>query len=114
MVMRFEHGGLDHDALEGARQRKLMVRMRRKFFPCIIMVVLAVILSTPFGILGQMELQVALILGTVWFWSLYRPAFMPLVGLFCGGLIVELFSVNPPGVLLFWMLLLMVLPTDAG
>ncbi|MCT6855400.1 MAG: hypothetical protein M3Z59_03205 [Bombella apis] len=103
-MMRFEHSGLDHDALEGARQRKLMVRVRRKLFPCIIMVVLAIILSAPFRILGQMELQVALVLGTVWFWSLYRPAFMPLVGLFCGGLVVELFSVNPPGVLLFWML----------
>ncbi|WP_077396579.1 hypothetical protein [Bombella intestini] len=104
MALRLEQGRLDHEALEGVRQRKLMVRVRRKLSPCIIMVFLAFVLSAPFGILGQTELQTALTLGTVWFWALYRPAFMPLFGLFCSGLVIELFSANPPGVLLFWML----------
>lgn len=104
MALGFGQTGLDHEALVVEQKRKLMIRVRRKLFPCISMALLAIILSAPYGVLGQQELQTALVLGTVWFWSLYRPDFMPVLGLFCSGLVIELFSANPPGVLLFWML----------
>lgn len=53
MALGFGQTGLDHEALVVEQKRKLMIRVRRKLFPCISMALLAIILSAPYGVLGQ-------------------------------------------------------------
>ncbi|QDH15617.1 hypothetical protein E3E11_06830 [Oecophyllibacter saccharovorans] len=73
--------------------------------PCLFIVAIAILFSAPFGLPGQAELECGLILGTVWYWSLYRPNCMKAVGVFLSGLLAEFFLCGPPGVLLLWMLI---------
>ncbi|MXV44027.1 hypothetical protein GS501_03030 [Saccharibacter sp. 17.LH.SD] len=84
--------------------QRIMKAVWKKIVPGLFIICWGIVLSAPFGIPGQIELQSGIILGTVWFWVLYRPQVMSLPLLFLSGLIVELFVVTPPGFLLLWML----------
>lgn len=84
--------------------RQLVRALWKMMLPSLFIVVLSILLAAPFRFPGQSELQTGLILGTVWFWTLYRPASMPIALLFISGVIVELFVATPPGLLLLWML----------
>ncbi|MDF7674344.1 hypothetical protein PT277_02975 [Acetobacteraceae bacterium ESL0709] len=76
----------------------------KQLVPSLIIIATAIFFSAPFAFPGQSELQTALILGEVWFWTLYEPMALPLLALFLCGLVVEVFRAGPPGVLLLWML----------
>lgn len=73
-------------------------------FLCLFLILVAIVLSAPFGILFQEELQTGIVLVTVWYWSLYRPHPFQLLAIFISGLVIELFRDGPAGVLLLWML----------
>jgi rod shape-determining protein MreD len=56
------------------------------------------LLSMPFELPGQAEMQPAWALASVYFWSLYRPASMPGGGVFVVGLLLDLLAQGPLGV----------------
>ena len=55
-------------------------------------------LSAPFGLPGQPQLQAGFALGSVYFWSLFRPAAMPALIVFLLGLLLDLLTGAPIGV----------------
>ncbi|QCE35495.1 hypothetical protein FAI40_09230 [Acetobacteraceae bacterium] len=86
--------------LESAGAVKLIARF---IFPILFLTVLALLLSVPFRILGRPELQIAILLETVWFYTLYAPAWMGAGNIFIAGLCCEFFVSTPPGFIVFWM-----------
>lgn len=82
----------------------MLVRFWRQLVPSLIIIITAVFFSAPFAFPGQSELQTALILGEVWFWTLYEPVALPLISVFFCGMVAEFFRTSPFGVLLLWML----------
>jgi rod shape-determining protein MreD len=78
----------------------------RRSFPTTSAAILLLLAAAPFGFAGQAELQVALALGCVYFWSLYRPASMPPWMVFLLGILLDLLGFAPLGV---GVLLLLVL-----
>ena len=52
----------------------------------------------PLGLPGQAELQWALVLGCVFFWSLFRPASLPPLLVFALGVLADLLGYGPLGV----------------
>jgi rod shape-determining protein MreD len=54
--------------------------------------------SAPLGLPGQPELQPALALGCVFFWSLFRPASMPPPVVFLLGCLSDLLGLGPVGI----------------
>lgn len=67
-------------------------------FPAASTVLLLLAAAAPFGAPGQAELQAAVALACVFFWSLFRPAAMPPVVVFLIGLLADLLGYAPPGV----------------
>ncbi len=67
-------------------------------FPGAITALLLLATAAPFGVPGQAELQAAVALASVFFWSLFRPAAMPPVLVFLLGLLADLLGYAPPGV----------------
>ena len=70
----------------------------RRLIPAVSTIAIVVLLAFPLGLPGGPELQQAVALVLVFFWSLYRPGSMPpsmafLVGLFC-----DLLGPAPPGI----------------
>ena len=63
------------------------------------------LLSAPFGIPGQAQLQPAWATACVFFWSLYRPASLPALLVFAIGLLLDLLAQGPIGVHVFILLL---------
>jgi rod shape-determining protein MreD len=63
------------------------------------------VLAAPFGFPGQPEVQRAMALCSVFFWSLFRPTSMPPAVVFVLGLFADLLGYAPPGVMvLVWLL----------
>lgn len=104
MPVPYKHASLQHKSMPRWTTRRILRFFLTIAAPNIFIITLGIIFSAPFGIPGQSELQVGLILGTVWFWALYYPFAMPVFLLFITGLILELFVATPPGLLLLWML----------
>ncbi len=63
------------------------------------------LMSAPFGIPGQAQLQPAWATACVFFWSLYRPASLPALLVFAIGLLLDLLAQGPIGVHVFILLL---------
>ena len=84
--------------------RSLDVAARRSF-PGASTALLMVLVSGPLGLPGQAELQGALALGCVFFWSLYRPASLPPPLVFCLGVLSDLLSYAPLGISLLILLI---------
>ena len=63
------------------------------------------LLSAPFGIPGQAQLQPAWATACVFFWSLYRPTSLPALLVFAIGLLLDLLAQGPIGVHVFILLL---------
>ncbi len=104
MSTHYDRASLRQNNLPQRTMRQTLRALWKTVLPSLFMVVLSIVFAAPFRILGQGELQTGLVLGTVWFWSLYRPASMPIWLLLISGLIIELFVSTPPGLLLLWML----------
>lgn len=73
-------------------------RLARLGFPATTTALLLLLSAAPLGLPGQAELQAAIALCCVFFWSLFRPASMPPVVVFAIGLLTDLLDFAPPGV----------------
>ncbi|MBV9734996.1 MAG: rod shape-determining protein MreD [Acidisphaera sp.] len=69
----------------------------RGCFPVASGALLLLLLAAPLGLVGQAELQPALLLDCVFFWSLFRPASMPPIAVFVLGLLADLIGDAPIG-----------------
>ena len=77
----------------------------RKTFPVTITALLLLGLSVPLGLPGQPQLQAAVALACVFFWSVFRPDSMPPVAAFLLGLLTDLLSLSPLGLTVLVLLI---------
>jgi rod shape-determining protein MreD len=89
------------DKTPGIRPRltvwHLLDVMARHCFPLALTIVVLLVLSTPLGLPGQAAMQPAWALANIYFWSLYRPASCPAIGVFAVGLLLDLLAQGPIG-----------------
>ncbi len=78
-------------------------------FPGALTALLQVLAGGPFHFGGQAELEVAVALGSVFFWSLHRPLSLPPLLVFGLGLLADMLTEGPFGLLLFTLLLVQAL-----
>ena len=76
----------------------------RSGFPACITVLLMLLTQAPLNIPQQAALLPAVALGSVWFWSLFRPDAMPPPVVFAVGLLMDLLGYLPLGVGVFTLL----------
>ena len=76
----------------------------RTAFPAAITVLLLLLTQAPLDIPEQAALLPAVALGSVWFWSVFRPDAMPPPVVFVLGLLVDLLGYLPLGVMAFTLL----------
>jgi rod shape-determining protein MreD len=74
-------------------------------FPAATTALLLMVAAAPLGLPAQAELQGAVALASVFFWSLFRPGSMPPPVVFLLGVLVDLLDYAPPGVGVFSLLL---------
>ena len=90
------------DKQPGIRPRQNLGRRldmaARWAFPASTTALLLLASAAPFGLPGQAEMQVAVALVCVFFWSLFRPAAMQPAVVFLLGLLADLLGGAPPGV----------------
>nr|WP_321985642.1 rod shape-determining protein MreD [uncultured Lichenicoccus sp.] len=77
----------------------------RRAVPVAGAVLALLLLNTPLGLPGQAEMQPGLLLGCVFFWSVFRPASMPAVPVFGLGVVCDLLGSQPIGVTALMLLL---------
>lgn len=70
----------------------------RVSFPALSTALVLLLTSAPLRLPGQPELQEALVLGMVFFWSLHRPDSLPPLAVFALGLLADLLGFGPVGV----------------
>ncbi len=78
----------------------------RYAFPGVQTMIVLLLLSAPIGIPGQAQLQVAWVMASVFFWSLFRPASMPALVVFFIGLVLDLLAQGPVGIQVLVLLLI--------
>lgn len=83
--------------------RRLDVTARRAF-PAITTFLLLLLATAPLNLPGQAQLQPAVLICAVFFWSLFRPASLPPPLVFVLGLLADLIGLMPPGVMIFTLL----------
>lgn len=96
------------DSSPGIRPRPTLRRRldaaARIGFPGASTALVLLLLAAPLGLPAQAELQPALVLGCVFFWSLFRPASMPPPLVFVLGLLSDLLGEAPIGVMVLILL----------
>lgn len=70
----------------------------RASFPSACTALLLLLLAAPLGLPGQAQLQPAVALACVFFWSVFRPSSMPAPVVFGLGLLSDLLGLGPLGV----------------
>jgi rod shape-determining protein MreD len=97
------------DRLPGIRPRPSLWRRldatARWSFPACSTAIALMLSAAPLGLPGQPELQGAVALASVYFWSLFRPASMPPPVVFLLGLFVDLLDYAPPGISVLTLLI---------
>ena len=97
------------DRLPGIRPRPSLWRLldatARQTFPVTIAAILLLGLSAPLGLPGQPQLQEAVALACVFFWSVFRPDSMPPPAVFGLGLLTDLLSLSPLGLSILILLI---------
>jgi rod shape-determining protein MreD len=90
------------EATPGIRPRPTLLRRldatARLCVPAGSTALLLLLCAAPLGLPAQAELQPAIALACVFFWSLFRPASMPPAVVFLLGLLADLLGLGPPGV----------------
>jgi len=90
------------ERLPGIRPRQSLRRRldmsARWSFPAATTALMFLLTAAPLGLPAQAELQGAVALASVFFWSLFRPASMPPPVVFLLGVLVDLLDYAPPGV----------------
>lgn len=77
----------------------------RSFVPMGFTIFVVLFLSIPFDIPGRNELLPAVIVSSVYFWSIYRPKSMPAIGVFFLGFLIDLLNFSPPGIVILILLI---------
>ena len=97
------------DRLPGIRPRQSFWRRvdmsARWSFPASSTAIAVMLAAAPLGLPGQPELQGAIAIASVYFWSLFRPASMPPPVVFLLGLFVDLLDYAPLGVSVLTLLI---------
>ena len=97
------------ERLPGIRPRQSLWRRldmsARWSFPAATTALLCILTAAPLGLPAQAELQGAVALASVFFWSLFRPASMLPPVVFLLGVLVDLLDYAPPGVAVLSLLL---------
>jgi len=101
------------DRLPGIRPRPSLWRRldgwSRRGFPALCTLLLILLLAAPLGIGMAPQLQFALTLASLFFWSIHRPTSMPPWVGFALGLLIDLLQMQPLGlsslvlVLVIWL-----------
>lgn len=81
-------------------------KIARHMLPTLFAFLTIIFLSSPLPIPGSTELLLAIIINTVFFWSLWRPSGMPVVNVFFIGLFMDLTESAPFGIHTFTLLLI--------
>jgi rod shape-determining protein MreD len=91
-----------HERTPGIRPPQTLARQldvaARRCFPGATIALALLLLAAPLGLPGQAGLQAALALGSVFFWSLFRPTSLPPPLVFLLGLLADLLGYGPLGV----------------
>lgn len=77
----------------------------RHLLPSFIALLAIIVLSAPLGLPGAAELLPPIMIGSVFFWSLWRPSGMPALNVFLLGIFMDLIGFTPLGVSAFILLL---------
>ncbi|GBQ63705.1 rod shape-determining protein MreD [Ameyamaea chiangmaiensis NBRC 103196] len=77
----------------------------RRSLPGLFTLVAVIVLSAPLGVPGQAEILFGVTLGSVFFWSVMRPAAMPALAVFAIGLLMDLLGFLPLGLVVLVLLL---------
>ncbi|MFT8676589.1 MAG: rod shape-determining protein MreD [Acetobacter sp.] len=85
--------------------RQRLDRTARHLLPTIFAILAIIVFSAPLGLPGAAELLPAIVLSTVFFWSVWRPSGMPALNVFVLGLFMDLVGFTPLGVSAFILLL---------
>lgn len=97
------------DRTPGIRPRQSISRQldiaARRSFPATSTALMLLFASLPLGVPGQADVQVAVALAGVFFWSIFRPASMPPAVVFLLGLLTDLLGYAPVGVNVLALLL---------
>ena len=76
----------------------------RAALPATSAALLMLLFAAPLGLVGQAQLQQAVALACVFFWSVFRPASMPPAAVFMLGLLTDLLDLAPVGVMVLILL----------
>ncbi|CAH2600067.1 Rod shape-determining protein MreD [Rhodovastum atsumiense] len=97
------------DREPGIRPRQSLGRrldvVARRSFPVATTALLLLLTAGPLELPAQAQLQCAMVLGCVFFWSLFRPASMPPASVFALGLLADLLGFAPVGVSVLTLLI---------
>jgi rod shape-determining protein MreD len=77
----------------------------RRALPVTFSVMLVLLLCAPLDLPQQQALLPGAAMGSVFFWSVFRPASMPALMVFLLGLLTDLLSFSPPGLAILTLLL---------
>ena len=98
----------DREREPGIRPRQTTLRMldaaARRAVPLAFCVIVLLLLHARPGLPGASALSPGLLLASVFFWSVFRPASMPAVGVFLLGLLSDLLGGAIPGLAAFLLL----------
>lgn len=86
-----------------------MESLTRRHLPTILLFITAFISLTPVPFLGNASTMPCLPLITVFFWSLLRPAYLPVLAIFIAGLLVDAFAAPALGMYALILLLMRLL-----
>ena len=95
----------DPDTGPQATLRQRLDRAARHLLPTLFALFATIVFSAPLAIPGSAELLPAIIISTVFFWSVWRPSGMPALNVFLLGLFMDLVGFTPLGVSAFILLL---------
>jgi rod shape-determining protein MreD len=77
----------------------------QRLVPTAFTLVLAILSVIPLGIPGYAQVTPNFVLMSIYYWTIYRPDYLPYVVVFLIGLLVDLLTFGPPGVTPFALLI---------
>lgn len=96
------HPGI-RPSLSGFQRVDAVVRW---FVPMSFTLFVILFLSIPLNIPGRNNILLAIVVSSVYFWSIYRPTSMPAIGVFLLGFLIDLLNFSPPGIVILILLII--------
>lgn len=95
----------EHDTETQLTSRQRLDRTARHLLPSVFTALVIIFFSAPLTVPGAAELLPAIVINTIFFWSVWRPSGMPSLAVFLLGLFMDLVGFTPLGVSAFILLL---------